>query len=125
MKKILVIFLSLAFLTACSDDDEQSGPDPIIGTWILVEASGQIEGQFCLEKESTITFNSNNSGNATFYLTFENCEPKTSTGGWTNNGNSLYTISVPVLGDTQGTANFINANRFTFTTFAGVMTFQK
>ena len=127
MKKIFVLFLSLAFLTACSNDDDngQTGPDPILGTWVLVDASGQIAGQFCLEEESTITFNANNTGSAIFYLTATNCEATSSAGGWTNRGNSNYTISVPLIGDTQGTANFVNANRFTFTTTAGVLTFEK
>lgn len=127
MKKIFVLFLSLAFLTACSNDDdnEQPGPDPILGTWVLVDATGQLSGQFCLDEESTITFNSNNTGSATFFLTATECEAASSTGGWTNRGNSNYTISVPVLGDTQGTANFSSANRFTFTTAAGVLTFEK
>lgn len=127
MKKLIVLFLSMAFLIACSNDDDSvdQGPDPIIGTWVLVNATGQLEGQFCLEKESTITFNPDNSGSATFYLTSAECAPSSSTGGWTNRGSSNYTISVPVFGDLQGTANFINANSFTFTTVAGVLTFEK
>ncbi len=127
MKKIFVLFLSLTFLTACSNDDDNpdQGTDPIIGTWVLVDASGQLEPQFCLDEESTITFNANNTGNAIFYLSAAQCAPSNSAGGWTNNGNSRYTISVPFLGNIQGTANFVSANRFTFTTDAGVLTFEK
>lgn len=128
MKKLLVLFFSAALLFACNNDDDnvQTEPDPIIGTWVLVETEGDLlENAFCMEEESTITFNANNTGSGTFYLTSADCEPNNTTGGWTNNGNSVYTLSVPILGDTQGTVNFTNENRFTFTTVAGVLTFEK
>jgi len=127
MKKLLVLFLSMAFLVACSsddDNDDNQGPDPIVGTWELVEVSGALEPQFCMEEQSTITFNANNTGSATFYLTATECTPTNSTGGWTNNGDSRYTIAVPGVGDTPGTVSFSN-DRFTFTTPAGVLTFEK
>ena len=127
MKKFLVLFLSLAVFTACSSDDDAdtNTPDPILGTWVLVDVSAPLNAEFCLDEESTLTFNANNSGSATFYLTQAECAATNSTGNWTNRGNSMYTISVPVYGDLQGTVNFSTANRFTFTTLAGVFTFEK
>lgn len=128
MKKFLVFFFSLALLTSCSNDDDNTDtdqPDPIIGTWVLVDASSGIDELFCPEPESTIKFNANNTGEATFYLAQSECEPESSAGNWENNGNSKYTISLPVLGNVSGTANFVNENRFTFTTALGVITFER
>ncbi len=132
MKKFLVLFLSMAFLFACSNDDdneEPQGDDPIVGTWVLVDASEPLDSQFCFEEESTITFKANNTGQATFYLTGTECSANNSQGTWSNNGNSVYTISVPVAGNILGTADFTSANRFTFTTtiftIPGVITFER
>ena len=132
MKKLLVLFLSMASLVACSNDDDngEQGPDKILGTWILVDASTPIDTQFCFEEESTMTFNANNTGTATFFLTGSDCAPTTAPGTWANNGNSAYTISVPVLGSLQGTVNFsANNSEFTFTTtimgIPGILSFEK
>ena len=131
MKKLLVLFLSMASLVACSNDDDntEQGPDPIIGTWVLVDASTPLDTQFCFDEESTMTFSSNNTGQATFYLG-EGCTENSAPGTWANNGNSAYTISVPVLGSLQGSVNFSENNtRFAFTTsvvgIPGTLTFEK
>ncbi len=132
MKKLLVLFLSMAFLTACSNDDDNGdqGSDPILGTWLLVEASSPINTQFCLDEESTLTFNSNGTGQANFFLSQFQCAATTAPGTWRNNGNSNYTITVQGLGDLVGTVNFSNNNtRFTFATTVltvpGTLTFEK
>lgn len=132
MKKFLFLFLSLAVLAACSNDDDNGDtnqPDPIIGTWLLVDASSPLDDQFCFDEESTITFNEDETGQSAFYLTSAECEVTNSTGTWSNNGNSAYTISVPVLGNLQGTANFTSSDRFTFTTtvvgMPGILTFER
>lgn len=128
MKKFLVLFLSLAVFTACSNDDDTNSntPDPVLGTWVLVDASAPLDSQFCLEEDSTITFNANNTLSSTFYLTEANCDATSSTGTWSNKGNSIYTITVPMIeGDLQGSVNFSSANKFTFTSLAGVFTFEK
>ena len=128
MKKFLVLFLSLAVFTACSSDDDADSntPDPVLGTWILVDASAPLDTQFCLEEDSSITFNANNTLSSTFYLTEADCAATTSAGTWSNRGNSVYTITVPMIeGDLQGTVNFSSANKFTFTSLAGVFTFEK
>lgn len=131
MKKLLVLFVSMAFLVACSNDDDnqEQGPDPILGTWVLVDVSTPLDSQFCFDEESTMTFNSNETGQATFYLGAE-CNDTTAPGTWKNNGNSAYTISVPVLGSLQGTVNFSSNNtKFTFATsvfgIPGTMSFEK
>ncbi|QED37491.1 hypothetical protein FK178_07040 [Antarcticibacterium arcticum] len=127
MKKFFVLFLSIALFAACSSDDDENpdAADPILGTWVLVDASSPLDDEFCLEKESTLTFNADNTGSSTFYLTQANCTATSSTGNWTNRGNSLYTISVPVYGDLQGSVNFSGSNKFTFTFIGGVLTFEK
>ncbi len=127
MKKFFVLFLSIALFAACSSDDDEdsNSADPILGTWVLVDASSPLKDEFCLDKESTLTFNSDNTGASTFYLTQANCTATSSTGSWTNRGNSLYTISVPVYGDLQGSVNFSSTNKFTFTFIGGVLTFEK
>ena len=128
MKKFLVLFLSLSVFAACSSDDDAdtNTPDPVLGTWILVDASAPLDTQFCMDEESTITFKADNTLSSTFYLTESDCAATTSTGNWSNRGNSIYTISVPMIeGDLQGTVNFSSANKFTFTSLAGVFTFEK
>lgn len=131
MKKLLMIFLSLAFFTACSSDDDagNTGEEPIIGTWVLVDASAPLKGQFCFDEESIITFNENETGDATFYLTANECSATESEGNWSNEGNSNYIISVPVLGELEGKANFTSDDRFTFTTsvsgFPAILTFER
>lgn len=126
MKKFILLFFSLAVLAACSSDDDggNTGPDPIIGTWVLVDASAPLDNQFCFSEDSVITFNENNTGEATFYLKANECAGTENTGNWSKS-NSTYTISTPV-GDLTGTANFTNNNnRFTFTTTIGVLTFER
>lgn len=125
MKRLLILFLSMAVFAACSsDDDGTQGSDPIIGSWVLVQATPPLDSQFCMDEESTITFNEDETGEATFYLTQMDCEAESSQGNWDNRGNSAYTIGVPVIGDLEGTANF-SGNRFTFTTAIGVLTFER
>lgn len=128
MKKFILLFFSLAVLAACSSDDDgdNSGPDPIIGTWVLVDASAPLDEQFCFDEDSTIKFNEDNTGQANFYLTAAECAATSSTGNWSRSGSSTYTISIPVMGNLTGTANFTNNNnRFTFTSTMGVLTFER
>lgn len=128
MKKLLILFMSFAVLAACSSDDDNTDAeqkDPIIGTWVLVDTSAELDGQFCLEEDSVMTFNENNTGNATFYLTATECEPETSEGNWENTGSNRYTISLPALGNVPGTATFSGQNTFSFTTALGTLNFER
>lgn len=126
MKKLFIFFLGLSLITACSNDDDVATPelDPIVGTWLLVDAT--LFNPDSCEQESTITFTEDNTANGTFYFDQTDCSAETSSGNWENNGNSSYTVSVPVLGDLTGTANFSNEDRFVFTTTTfGSFTFQR
>lgn len=126
MKKLFLFVLSLSLITACSSDDDVSTPeaDPIVGTWVVVGAS-LFDPADC-ENESTITFTPDNDANGTFYFEQTGCEAETSSGSWENIGNSSYTVSVPVLGELQGTADFTSEDRFVFSTGAfGSFTFER
>ncbi|UJH92239.1 lipocalin family protein [Antarcticibacterium sp. 1MA-6-2] len=127
MKKFLVLFLSLAVFAACSEDDDDTdatGPDPILGTWVLVNVTPPLIDVTACEQESTITFKPDNTGTGSFYLEANECAVTESAGSWTNNGNSSYQITVPVLGNITGTANF-DGDEFIFTSNMGVLTFEQ
>lgn len=126
MKKFLILFLSLAFFAACSSDDDAgtAGEDPIVGTWVLVGSS--IANPQTCDQESTITFNENNTGSATFYFAEAECQPQESDGAWENLGNSRYSIVVPIAGNIEGIANFNDTNdAFTFSTTFGNFSFER
>lgn len=126
MKKLLVLFLGLTLITSCSNDDDVTTPDqdPIVGTWILADATF-FDPASC-EEDSTITFTADNKANGTFYFDQTDCSAESSAGEWINNGNSLYTVAVPVIGNVQGTVNFSNEDRFVFTTTTfGAFTFER
>lgn len=124
MKKYFLLFLMAGFLSlsACSsDDDAETTPetDPIIGTWTLVQVNPPLINAQACDEPSTLTFTegqTNTSGPAsgTFYLEQNDCEPASSGGRWTNTGNSVYTIDVPVLGPQTGIVNFQDSDTFTF-----------
>lgn len=118
MKKVFTFLLGLILITSCSsDDDAPANNDPILGTWVLVESSA-FNPEEC-GQESTITFNPDNTGSGTFYISQLSCQAQSSSGSWANLGNSRYSITVPVLGRVEGTVTFINENRFRITTDDG------
>lgn len=123
MKKLLIMFFGLAILTSCSSDDDNMGADPILGTWVLVDAS-LVTPENC-ENESTITFTADNNANGTFYLEETNCEAETSSGTWENLGDSRYLVEVPVAGDLEGTVTFFDDDNFVFTSGIGTFTFER
>ncbi|MDT0686171.1 lipocalin family protein [Autumnicola psychrophila] len=123
MKKIFLLFMSLAVLSSCSDDDEANGTsdDRILGTWFLVEVNGienlPFEINECILR-SNVTFNSNNTANSNYYTgtTSENCSLDDEEGRWEKlEGDSKYQLTIPVLGSQRGTVNFSGDNsEFTF-----------
>ena len=130
MKKYMILLLltGLFSFSACSDDDDsgKDNNDPIIGTWIVASVDPATINIDACEEDSTITFNENNTGNATFYIEETNCLPANTTGAWSNNGGDEYTISVPVIGDLTGSVDFNGANEFFFVTDNGItITFQR
>ncbi|CAL67186.1 lipocalin family protein [Christiangramia forsetii] len=116
MKKFLILLLSIALFTACSDDDDAGSDGDIVGTWLLVEANN-IPGYTVDEctGQSTITFNADNTASSEFFTNEgDECVSDSDSGNWSSSSNSQYTIQVPQLGEVPGTVNF-NGNRFTFT----------
>jgi hypothetical protein len=126
MKKFLFLFLCAATFIACSSDDDadNTGDDPILGTWVMVDATAPLNSIFCETPQSTITFDGDDTGEATFYLTENECEATESTGNWRNNGNSSYTIATP-LGDLTGNVSFSGDDQFSFATAGGTLSFER
>ncbi len=127
MKKFLFLFLFAATFIACSSDDDadNTGADPILGTWVMVDATAPLNAIFCETPQSTITFDEDQTGEATFYLTESDCQPEETAGNWRNNGNSSYTIAIPVVGDLTGNVNFTGNDEFSFATAGGTLTFER
>lgn len=130
MKKYMILLLltGLFSFSACSDDDDAGteNEDPIVGTWIVTSVEpAQFNIEAC-EEASTITFNENNTGSATFYIEETGCAATNASGDWSNEGGDVYTITVPVIGSMTGSVDFNGANEFFFVTDAGVtITFQR
>lgn len=129
MKKYLILFLMAGFfsLAACSDDDEvNKEPDPIVGTWVLIEVNPEIsliDPAVC--DESTITFEKGGFASAKFYLANSNCESLSSPGTWENKGESTYSISVPFVGTQDINVNFEGSGKFSLGYNGTNLTFQK
>lgn len=121
MKKLLLLFMSVATLTACSkdDDDNKDSQDPILGVWYV--ASIQNGGNFQLSecnKESSVEFMENNNGISKFYSESNGeCNlDNTEEGEWSNLGSSRYKFVIPYegIGAQSGKVEFNGDSEFTF-----------
>lgn len=122
MKKFFLLFISIAMLTACSEDDNSPQTDDgseIVGTWFLVDAkAGGVSGNLSdCAKKTFVTFNTDGSASSEFYEeTDGTCEVSDSnTGSWDYKGNSVYSVDVAGYGNLEGTVNFESSTRFSFT----------
>lgn len=122
MKKFFVLFFSIALLTACSEDDDTT-PDPVLGTWFVAEVNNVPGSDFTLSECNTnsyMTFNADGTTNSVFYAEVEgNCLAGSQTNSEWSNQSGIYSfnIEIPELEDVSpltGTIQF-NADTFTFT----------
>lgn len=125
MKKLLLLFMSLTVLTACSSDDDKIEEDRILGSWFIVEINNVPGSAFTLtecNKNSTMTFNENGTTTSVFHAQVgANCVAGTQTNSTWNNQNGIYTITIPIpelegagFNTLTGTIAF-TSNTFVFT----------
>lgn len=134
MKKYLLLLAAFGFFffSSCSDDDDgDETQNSIVATWELTAVNPTIPGwdpSECPENPE-ITFSANGAANWTIYNSQNECAAVSSTGDWVQNSDGTYTMTIPGLGEFDGTVNFSGANRFTFNTSVQtipvVLTFQK
>lgn len=120
MKKLFLLLFGIALLTSCSDDDDVSGDDRILGTWFIAEVNGLpgFELDDC-NQESFITFNSDNTTYSEYYTrSGESCTLEDNTNSvWEVDG-EVYTFTIPFqnLGEFNGNVSFnSDVTEFTFT----------
>src|SRR5680860_1561734 len=122
MKKIFVLFFSIALLTACSEDDNNA-TDPVVGKWFIAEVNNVPGSDFTLSECNTnsfMTFNADGTTNSVFYTEIDgNCTAGDSiTSDWGQQA-GIYTFTIPIpeleaFSPLTGTIQF-NADTFTFT----------
>lgn len=108
MKKIGIIFLLImATLVSCSDDDDESVVNTIIGTWELsIVEQGTTLNQ-------VITFNENKTGSIFITITYSGgTETNSSLFTWSTNGNLITLI---IDGETEVANYSIAGNKLTVT----------
>ena len=122
MKKIFVLFFSIALLTACSEDDNNA-TNPVVGKWFIAEVNNVPESDFTLSECNTnsfMTFNADGTTNSVFFTQVEgNCVEGTPTTSVWSEQVGIYTITIPIpelepFSTLSGTIQF-NADTFTFT----------
>ncbi|MCY2687401.1 lipocalin family protein [Salinimicrobium sp. TH3] len=117
MKKYLFLFSAFALLlfASCSDDDDNTADNSIVGTWTLVSVNPPVINLNC-PQPSTLDLMGNGTAEWELYDAENECALESSTGTWEKNSGDSYTIYVPNLEAIEGTVKFQNANSFTFTT---------
>jgi len=124
MKKIFVLFFSIALLTACSEDDNNA-TDPVVGKWFIAEVNNIPGSDFTLSEcntESFMTFNADETTNSVFYTQIEgSCTPGTSTNSEWKQQAGIYSLTIPIpipeleaFNPLTGTIQF-TGDTFTFT----------
>ena len=110
MKKILLLAFSLSII-ACSEDDSENSPDPIIGKWQLVDFTSTMlgmqsssdciideNGNYCpslIEDEYTWTFSENgNYSNSLIFRSFNASVNENHTGTWERGVNPGESVEV-------------------------------
>ena len=121
MKKIFLLFMSLAVLSSCSNDDDASGnsEDQILGTWYLAEVNGTGSLPFEVNEctsQSNITFGTDNTAFSEYYMqTQAGCTVDAEEGTWNDGEGSKYSFRIPYLGSQEGTVEFSeDGSQFTF-----------
>ena len=120
MKKIFILLFSLAALTSCSNDDENTpdGPDPLLGVWFISEVNNPFSDDGELNecnKRSSIEFKEDNSATTTFFDDASGeCVSVTTSSTWSNLGDSKYEIDIPEFGLQQGRIDFNGSSSFQF-----------
>jgi len=119
MKKIFLLFFSLALLTSCSSDDDggNSGDDKILGKWFVAEINNSgalnLSASDC-NQQSFIDFKADGNADSAFYS--ENggeCILEDSdTSSWSNEGSSRYKFTIPFegIGSQAGRVEFNSSN---------------
>ncbi len=122
MKKLFVLFFSMALLTACSEDDNSS-TDPIVGTWFVAEVNNIPGSDFTLSECNTssfMTFNADGTTSSVFYSQLDgNCTAGPSTNSVWSEQVGIYSFTLPIpeleaISPLSGTIQF-NVDTFTFT----------
>jgi len=106
MKKIFLLFFSLALLTSCTSDDDggNAGDDQILGKWFVAEINNtgtfNIEANDC-NRQSFIDFKSNFKADSALY-SLENGEcnvENSENDDWSySEGSDKYTFVIPFEG---------------------------
>jgi len=124
MKKIFLLFFSLALLTSCTSDDDggNAGDDQILGKWFVAEINNSAALNLSVSecnKQSFINFKGDSNADSEFYTeTGGECTLEDSdSSAWSNEGNSRYKFNIPFegIGSQAGRVEFNSSNTsFTF-----------
>ncbi len=123
MKKLFILFFSMALLTSCNSDDDggNSGPDPILGKWFVAEVNNtgslNLEVNEC-NKQSFINFKTGNKADSAVYAREGGeCNVNNSEDDeWSKLSSDKYRFVIPFegIGSQSGRVEFNGTTGFTF-----------
>lgn len=123
MKKIFLLFFSLALLTSCTSDDDEgnTGDDAILGKWFVAEINNtgtlNLQVNDC-NKQSFIDFKMDSKADSAVYVEEGGeCNVNNSENDeWSNLSNSRYRFVIPFegIGSQSGRVEFNGSTGFTF-----------